>query len=346
MRRLFKGLPVLAALVTTAACTAAGGQAPSSGALTPRGGPTVTVTVTASANPSPSASPLTSTGKPQPTPKATSRPTALGPRQVVAPDGRACPDHPTAACTGVPPGTKLTEAVLNDSGQAHRVDVAGRRLDRVHIKGDLVVLADDVVITNSVIDGRILNEKDRKLKRFTISDSTVGPEQGCDSLPGIGDGEFTAVRVHVRNHGDGIRFSGDNIVVQDSFIDLCSNPKDHSDGIQGYYARSNLVFDHNTIDQRDVTDHNAPIFIPRTQNPDVENVVMTNNLLMGGTFSIQLWDIGGYVIFRNNLLVDNTWDYKPAEVECATVDWRDNKLVTIDDAYRVTGVVGPLACMG
>ncbi|MFI6502172.1 hypothetical protein [Nonomuraea typhae] len=338
MRRLFRGLPVLAALVTVAACSAAGGAAPSPKAAT------VTVTVTAA--PSPSAATPSGPVTTAPTPDATSKPASSGPRPVVAPDGRTCPDHPTAACTGAPPGLALTEAPLNDSGSAHRVDVAGRRLDRVHIKGDLVVLADDVVITNSVIDGRILNEKDRRLKRFTISDSTVGPAQGCDSLPAIGDGEFTAVRVHIRNHGDGIRFSGANIVVQDSFIDLCSNPKDHSDGIQGYYGKSNLVFDHNTVDQRGVADRTAPIFIPRSQNPEAKNVVMTGNLVMGGTFSIQLWVAGGYAIFRNNMLLDGTWDYQPVEAQCKAIDWKDNKLVTIDDSYRVTSVTGPLECAG
>ncbi|WP_327088044.1 hypothetical protein OIE66_37900 [Nonomuraea sp. NBC_01738] len=340
MRRFLKGLTASSALVVAlAACNAAGGSAAQ---------PTVTTTVTVGqrSGETPAETAKPDPGKPHPTPKPTSKPTALGKRPVVAPDGRTCPDHPTPDCTGAPPGMRLTKAPLNDDGAAHRVDIAGRRLDRVHIAGDLVITADNVVITNSVIDGRILNEKDGDLKSFTITDSTVGPETGCDSLPAIGEGEFTAVRVNIRNHGDGIRDAGDNIVVMDTYINLCSNPGDHSDGIQGYTAGRNLVFDHNTIDQRDVPDHNAPFFFPVRQNPRVANLVMTNNLLMGGTFSIQIWDIQGYAIVRNNMLLDNSWDYKPVEAECDQIDWRDNKLVTIDERYRVTAETGPLECMG
>ncbi|GAA0952502.1 hypothetical protein [Nonomuraea longicatena] len=331
MRAFLRGLAAVGASLVVTACVSG----------TPA--PTVTATVTVTAGPGLPSPPAP--GKPYPTPRPTTTAVPVGKRPVVAPDGRTCPDHPTPACTGAPPGVRLKETVLND-GNSYRVDLPGRRLDGLRIKGDLVVLADDVVITNSVIEGRILNEKDRKHKRFTIADSTVGPEQGCDSLPAIGDGEYTAVRVHVRNHGDGIRDAGDDIVVMDSFIDLCSNPKDHSDGIQGYTAGRNLVFDHNTIDQRDVPDHNAPIFFPRGQSPRAANVTMTNNLVMGGTFSIQLWEIAGHAVFRNNLLVDGTWDYRPVEAECARIDWRDNRLVTIDSNYVVTGEAGPLPCMG
>lgn len=355
MRQLFTGLVLIVAL---AGCGAAG--------VVPAA-PTATVTVTVTASPpstpasSPSSSPSSGTpsGTPastgtasaspssaavQATPKPTDKPVALGPRPVVAPDGRTCPDHPTTACTGAPPGRKLQLLPLND-GNAYRPNVAGITLDGVYIPGDLVLTVKNVTIKNSVIDGSILAYKKDEQQPYTVMDTTVGPANGCNSLPALGEGHFTAARVYVRNHGDGVRDSGDDIVVMDTFIDLCSNPGDHSDGIQGYGAGRNLVFDHNTIDQRGVADRTAPIFFP-AQSPRQANITVTNNLVMGGTFSIQFHDIAGSLIVRNNMMVDKTWDYHPVEADCPKADWRDNELVEIDDAYRITRKVGPLECAG
>ncbi|MEU0571015.1 hypothetical protein ABZ297_37260 [Nonomuraea sp. NPDC005983] len=338
MRQLITGL---ALLVAVAACTPAGGESPSAGPAT------VTVTVTAS----PGAPASTQVSAPpsgatvQPTPKPADKPAAFGPRPVVAPDGRTCPDHPTPACTGAPPGLKLQKMPLND-GNAYRVTVPGSTLDGVYVPGDLVIPVSDVVIKNSVIDGTIFAYKDNVQQPYTIMDSTVGPAEGCNSLPGVGEGHYTAARVYIRNHGDGFRDSGDDIVVMDSFVDLCSNPGDHSDGIQGYGAGRNLFFDHNTIDQRGVADRTAPIFFPAKQSPKAANITITNNLVIGGTYSIQLREIAGSLIARNNMMVDKTWDYLPVDADCGKADWKDNQIVEIDQAYRITKIVGPLQCTG
>ncbi|GHE36319.1 hypothetical protein GCM10017673_43600 [Streptosporangium violaceochromogenes] len=266
---------------------------------------------------------------------------------VASPGGSAraarCPAYPTPDCTGVPPGTRLTDLALNEDGAAYRVTTPGTVLDGVHIAGDLLVHADDVTIKNSRIDGTVVNADGPKTFRFTIADSTVGPASGCLTLPGIGQDKYTAVRVHVRGHGDGFRAAGDDVVVRDSYVRLCSNPGDHSDGIQTYHTGKNLVFDHNTVDQRHAKDITAPIFLTDSQ---IVNASVTDNLIMGGTYSIQLMNGRGRLVMRGNRLVNKSWVYGPVAADCAKIDWADNTLVTIDEKYRITSTVGPLNCAG
>ncbi|GAA4589149.1 hypothetical protein GCM10023194_42670 [Planotetraspora phitsanulokensis] len=242
----------------------------------------------------------------------------------------------------MPPGTKLTPLPLNEDG-IYRVTAAGTVLDSVHIASDLLITAENVTIKNSQIDGSVLDSYADKTYSFTITDSTVGKADDCVTAPGVGDTDYTATRVLVRGHGDGFRASGNNIVIRDSYVHLCSRPGDHSDGIQTYMTGKGLVFQHNTVDQRDAKDITAPIFIT---DPGAVDVSVIDNLVMGGTYSIQVKNARGTVVVRGNKLVDKSWVYGPVEADCSTVDWSDNTLVTIDDDYRVTSTVGPLVCDG
>ncbi|GAA4225334.1 hypothetical protein FHR32_003379 [Streptosporangium album] len=271
----------------------------------------------------------------------TSTPTR-SPGQPTVGAGR-CPGYPTPACTGVPPGTKLTVTALNEGGAAYRVRTPGTVLDGVHIPGDLLVHADDVTIRNSRIDGIVINADGPRTFRFTITDSTVGTAKRCQTLPGIGQDKYTATRVLIRGHGDGFRAAGDDVTIRDSYVDLCSNPGDHSDGIQTYNTGKGLIFDHNTVDQRHAKDITAPIFLVDKQ---IVDAAVTNNLIMGGTYSIQLRNGRGKLVMRGNKLVDKSWVYGPVDSECKVIDWADNWLVTIDENYGVTSTVGPLACAG
>jgi len=100
------------------------------------------------------------------------------------------------------------------------------------------------------------------------------------------------------------------------------------------------VLDHNTLDERGVTDITAPIFLTDQQN----NVTVTNNLVAGGTYSIQVKHFGGTAVVTGNRMVDKSWVYAPVESECSRLTWSDNTLVTIDANYAVTGTVGSLPC--
>lgn len=247
---------------------------------------------------------------------------------------------PNASNTGVPAGTSLTTV------SSVTLSTAGQVLDSRLVTGDVTVSANNVVIRNSEIRGRIRNTSGQS---YTIQDSTVGPTSGCASIEAVGYSNYTARRVKLRNVGDGFRISGNNVLIEDSFVLLCSNSGDHSDGIQGYGGGTNIVIRHNTIDQRPARDVTAPIFFADSSR----SAVVVDNLLMGGTYSLRLHDdftpdVGPWTV-TGNRIVSGAWQYGPTlmtNTDCASVTWSDNRLVTIDANYNVTSLGNVVNCSG
>jgi hypothetical protein len=236
---------------------------------------------------------------------------------------------------------KLKELGPNvPDGDGYRVTDNGAVLDGVHITGNLLITAYNVTVRNSQIDGWVDDQYGNTYYSYSITDSTVGKPTGCDSLPGVGQGSYTARGVLVQNHSHGFQADGSDIAIHDSFALICSNPGDHSDGIQSYGAGNNIVLDHNTLDERGVKDITAPVFLTDQQN----NVTVTNNLIAGGTYSIQVKHFGGTAVVTGNRMVAGSWVYAPVESDCPRITWSDNTLVTINADYGVTGTVGPLPC--
>ena len=305
--------------------------------------------ITVPGTPTPSVSP-SSTGSP------TSGPVTLWPKgqsptsTVTIPTGNngRCPAAPTPACTGAPGGSYLKRRALNLDGDSYRVTKAGTVLDHMWIPGNLLITANNVTVRNSQIDGRVESDYKNQEYSFTITDSTVGSPTKCDSLPAIGEASYKASGLYIRNHADGFRVSGSNVEIRDSFVKLCSNGNDHSDGIQayGFSQAHHVIFDHNTVDQRGVSDFTAPINLRDSSGGTLVDVTVTNNLIMGGTYSLQVKQAAGQVIVRGNQVVDKSWSYGPAESECSVINWSGNSLVDIDSGYQVTKTVGPLSCTG
>ena len=275
-------------------------------------------------SPPPTASPPTTpavTATPSPSPSA------------------GCGEYPTPACTGVPPGTKLTELQLNMDGETLRITKPGTVLDAVHVPGNLLITADDVTITNSQIDGQIMGVYDNKRYSFDVSDSTVGPTDRCDTAPGILDAGFTATRVHIRGHGDGFSVSGDNVTIQDSFVLLCSNSGDHSDGIRERRRQQepHLPPQHGRPAQGSVAHRPG---LPGRSHPGRH----------GHRQPADRRDLHGADPDRarrgraERRRGGQARGLGPASIDCANTDWSGNSLVTIDDDYNVTSTVGPLAC--
>ncbi|OPG05587.1 hypothetical protein, partial [Microbispora sp. GKU 823] len=74
-------------------------------------------------------------------------------------------------------------------------------------------------------------------------------------------------------------------------------------------------------------------------------VQVTNNLLIGGTYTIRVRAASGAVV-RDNAVVNQAWDYGPSDTDCSKTNWTGNRLVTIDDEYNVTSTVKNLPCQG
>lgn len=273
-----------------------------------------------------------STPAPTPAPAPTSTPAPAGSTSC------ALPKYPTPSCTGVPAGTTFTNTVNG----SYTATTANQVIDRWHITGDVTIAADNVTIKNSVIDGSINNWNGGDPYTYTVMDTTVGPVSGCVGTA-IGSGRFTALRVHVRNSSDGFRISRENVRIEDSYVHLCSNPGDHSDGIQTEGGGgANAIITHNTIDQRDAfPDVTAVLF---WQVSALGGSVITNNLLAGGSYTIRIYKNPTTV--TGNRIVNNSWEYGPVNSDCAGIVWSDNILVNIDTSYSVTSTLGPVACQG
>jgi hypothetical protein len=284
------------------------------------------------------------TQEPDPAPTGTAAPPTASDLSARSPGTRACPPvprYPTPACTGVPPRLKLK--TINGDLNANR---PGQRINGRHITGSLLISADGVTITNSRIDGQVTNGSSGPVSHsFTISDSTVGTSTACTLQTGISQSRFTATRVLVQGHGDGFGDAGDDILIQDSFVRLCGSENAHSDGVQGYQGGRNVIVRHNTIDQRAVpaSGQTAPIFF----SDGSKDATVLNNLLMGGSETLRVHDGGGHYVVRGNRVVKDAWIYGPVNSDCHAISaWSDNRLVTIDDSYRVTSLGAHLACGG
>ncbi|MFC5187700.1 right-handed parallel beta-helix repeat-containing protein [Actinomadura harenae] len=300
----------------------------------------------ASSGPTPGPSPTRTGPPPTPTDVPTADSTATGR------PGR-CPAYPTPDCTGAPRTlTAPRKLKLNVDDDALLIDKPGTVLNGVHVPGNLVIAADDVTIRNSVIDGRVTNDYKDADHPFTITDTTVGRPDRCVSEDAVGTSRYRASGLLVRGFSHGFKVSGDavkggDVEITDSFVKNCSNGADHADGIQvwGVHDARHLVVRHNTFDQRGVSDFTAPLFLADSAGGTISDVTVENNLVAGGTYSIQLKHVAGRLTVRGNRMVDKTWSYAPVESWCHAIQtWTGNTIVTIDPAYKITATLRPLPC--
>ncbi|MCR2808943.1 MULTISPECIES: DUF4082 domain-containing protein [unclassified Microbacterium] len=262
--------------------------APGAPAATPA--PTVTSEPTAEPSEEPTATP-TPTVTPRPTPTPTATPTPA-PTPTATPEppssggfvalGRTFPNSDT---TGVPSGVALT-----DYTGPCAIQTAGYVIDGKQVNCSLRILAKDVVIKNSRINGTVYADYTAGAGSFTITDSEVfaGDYVGT----GIGDAFFTALRVEVTGGTRSINCYAD-CTVQDSYVHgqlHDTTGVNHESGIR-VNTNSNLI--HNTIAC------DAPDFAPDagcsaaiTGYPDfdpVQNNRIDNNLIIAGS--------GGYCTY-------------------------------------------------
>nr|RZI36099.1 hypothetical protein BJQ95_01501 [Cryobacterium sp. SO1] len=141
------------------------------------------------AAPAPTAPPVTSTPTAPPVaPTPTAPPVA--PTPTSPPTTPPAAGFPSAANTGVPSGTALT-----DYTGPCRITTPGTVIDAKRVNcGTLEIAANGVQITRSVINGGVYND-DSGSGSFAISDSQI--DVGNKAGTGIGDVNFTATRVHI-----------------------------------------------------------------------------------------------------------------------------------------------------
>lgn len=208
------------------------------------------------------------------------------PQRAVA---TACdlPNYPDASCTGVPPGTALT--VVNGD---LNITVANTVIDGKDIRGCVLIKAPGVIIRNSKIscDNSVVVASFNAANGgysgtgLLVEDSEIT----CNNTNGtaVGDYNFTVRRVNIHRCENGFDADGE-ITVEDSYIhDLYEGAQGlgHADGMQITPRGSNITVRHNTILPGAST--TSAIITPRVGAGVVSNILIQNNLLAGGAFTL------------------------------------------------------------
>jgi hypothetical protein len=265
--------------------------------------------------------------------------------QPAAPSGCLAID----GCFPKPPGGGRGAAgipattVLAPCGGNTTLEVADAIIDGCEYQGSLIIAADNITIRNSRIHGSVRTQGDESNYRFTLERSEIGPERGCgdyDSLIGVRN--FVARGNYVHSNSDAFRVSGDDVVIEDNFVELCDVPGDHSDGVQGLHGGENVLVHHNTIDQSKAKHGpNAAVFFA----DESRSASVTDNLLISPTFAIKLSDdftpdAGPWVVTGNRMVGDAA----TVGTDCSTTTWSDNRAVTVSPDYEVESTGDALDC--
>jgi len=267
------------------------------------------------------------------------------------------PKYPNPSCTGYPAGTTFTNTINGD----YEATTPNQVIDGWHVTGNIITHVSGITIKNSYVEGDIVKQ-DAAGNTLLIQDTTIGKPTGCDPDPAINTdtdtGNYTALRVLLRHHSDGFRTGGPNVTIRDSYAKICSvSSADHSDGVQDYPAGNHLVVDHSTIDMCldwttpptnsscNIAGVNGAIFVG-----DSPNSVITNNLMIGGGYTFDVYKPTGWVVTGNRIL-NNTWVYGAYETngdtnaQCVPITtWSDNTIVTLNADYSIASTVRTEPC--
>jgi hypothetical protein len=186
-------------------------------------------------------------------------------------------DFPNASNTGVPPGTILRTCPTTIT--------ASGTYDACQFNGDVLIRANNVRITRSLINGHVDAGSGGSGQQIglVISDSTI--DCGClsrsssDTRAAIDESNFTLIRVDVFNAGHGVAAKS-NVVIQDSYIHgLGGNTQAHKNGIFiGDGSNQRII--HNSVECNDGPERGCTAAIGIYDDfSDVFNVVIDNNLL-------------------------------------------------------------------
>jgi hypothetical protein len=194
------------------------------------------------------------------------------------------PAYPSANCTGVPAGTALR--VHNGDLE---IGTANTVIDALDIHGCVFVNAPGVVIRRTRVTcpgGGIASFADAYGGAGVIVEDV---EISCGNVPGssgMGDYNFTVRRANIHSCENGFDVDG-RVTIEHSYIhdllayDAATDP--HTDGAQITPVGRDIKIVHNTIYAGDGT---SAIITPRVSDGVVTNVLIADNLMAGGAYTL------------------------------------------------------------
>ena len=196
------------------------------------------------------------------------------------------PVFPDENSTGVPDDVTLTPS------EALEITEDGTVVDGLHVRGRVVVSADDVVIRNTLV------QSGTSLSPIQVTGEASGvliEDVEVDNLGGTGigivlQGSATVRRVDIHSAEDGIRVGADDVTIEDSYIhDLSRMPEGHHDCIQIRSGRNVTIRGNSLQSYVAETDDpmNAAIQIGSLSGDEqIANLLVIGNLMNGGNYTI------------------------------------------------------------
>ena len=219
--------------------------------------------------------------------------------------------------TGVPAGTPLT--VINGD---YTVTTPGQVVNGLDIRGYLRIKAANVTVKNTIVRGRAGLTGSMALIQSSspgvqIIDTELNPDYPSYYLDGFVGNNATFTRVNIHHVVDQIKLTGDNVLVQDSWLHdnsyyatVPSGGDTHTDNIQ-IQAGNNITI-RNTVM---TGTRNAAMMITQDRGP-VSNVTWLNNKADGGACTINVAE-KAYGPIRGLNISNNTFGLNMRLYRCA-----------------------------
>ncbi len=292
------------------------------------------------AMPSPSASPSLSTS-PTPTPMSSSSPapTASAPPPTATPTASQTPSPtqdepagppvtywPDSDSTGVPSSTSLTVVAGWVSAT-----VPGQVLEGLDIRGCVRVKASNVIIRRSRVTCDGTDYAIGQVNGATgLLVEDVEIDGGGLTVASICCGDYTARRVNTYNSEDGPRV-GSRTTIEDSYIHHLKRRVDsHNDALQTT-GGSDIIIRHNNLQAYNPTTNdpfNAAIMLGSTTAPSLSRVLIEDNLLNGGNYTVNFRadTVADNVVVRSNYF-QRDYRYGPVlRPDVAGVTWATSNI--------------------
>jgi hypothetical protein len=222
--------------------------------------------------------------------------------------------YPDETTTGVPDGVKLTRS------SSLSITEDGAVVTDLDVRGDITVNANNVTIRRSRVrtEGALYGIKVATNTKGTVIEDTEveGTDDNCSV--GVVYGRYTARRLNVHGCADGFRV-GPDTMIRDSYVhDQRYKSGAHNDAVQSV-GGSRLTIVGNNL-EGPLREQTSAIII-QTNFARIDGVLIEDNLLSGGTYTLYLRDKKtGYgaptnVTVRDNIWVDNSWKFGTHSVD-------------------------------
>jgi hypothetical protein len=249
--------------------------------------------------------------------------------------------RPSAANTGVPPGTTLTK---------HDGDItvtkAGTVLKDLDIHGFVIVKASNVTIESSIVRGGVSHGDTALVKvssgtNVLVEDTELVPEDPSVQIDGIRGANYTVLRDNIHGTTDGSKVTGDNVTITDSYVhdlpywahdpDQGGNPA-HNDGVEIFVGK-NLHITDNTFD---IASYGNSAMQVNQNLGTVTNLHFTGNYADGGHCTVNLSDHPKSSM--TGIQVDNNrFGRDTSIVNCAILAKRAVSFTHVNDVWDDTG---------